>query len=209
MYLVSLILLKLSSHRSFAVSLNTKCPNRNISSIDFQEGCYSDLLILVIHKILVSGSESFFPLYGSFLTVICNISPYIRSMTATSAIKLVNLFHLFCSPRFLFNAQSNHLLLSLLIEAFNNVLQYQYTGNTSLVYAIICRKEDFYELEYMTLSIAIQVISRALVGLLIPNVHRASRMQPLEEDHQRSHHNLKAIGNQLPGQLKMIQKLRM
>lgn len=117
------------------------------------------MLVLVIHKLLVSGSETFFPLYSSFLTVICNISPYVKSMTATSAIKLVNLFHLFCSPKFLFNAESNHMLLSLLIETFNNVLQYQYTGNTSLVYAIICRKEDFYDLEYMTLSFAIEVLS--------------------------------------------------
>ena len=187
MYLASLILLKLSSHRSFAVSLNSKCPNRNIQNIEFVGGCYSDLLIVVIHKLLVSGSESFFPLYGSFLTVICNVSPYIKSMTATSAIKLVNLFHLFCSPKFLFNAESNHLLLSLLIESFNNVLQYQYTGNTSLVYAIICRKEDFYDLEYMTLSFAIEVLptlqvhvrnawhralKKPLQGKRLPKLHR-------------------------------------
>lgn len=45
-----------------------------------------------------------------------------------SAIKLVNVFHLLTSPRFIFNAEANHVLLSLLIDSFNNIIQYQYTG---------------------------------------------------------------------------------
>lgn len=52
-------------------------------------------------------------------------------MTAAAAIKLVNLYHLFSSPKFLFADESNYSLLGLLLDTFNNVLQYQYTGTFS------------------------------------------------------------------------------
>jgi hypothetical protein len=157
MYLCSILLLKLTSDRSFCVALNKTCTPTILPLPDFVQGAFSDLIIIVIHKVMVSGSEAFFPLYGTLLTAICNMSPYLKSASATSSIKLVNLFHMLCSPKFLFDAESNHTLLSLLLQTFNNVLQYQYTGNTSLVYALICRKDDLYDLEYLTLSAAIKV----------------------------------------------------
>jgi hypothetical protein len=40
----------------------------------------------------------------------------------------------------LYSGENAHRHLALLLEIFNNVIQYQYHGNTHLVYAIIRRK---------------------------------------------------------------------
>jgi hypothetical protein len=45
-----------------------------------------------------------------------------------AAVKLVNLFQLFTSPRFLYAAEGNHAYVALLLETFNNIVQYQYEG---------------------------------------------------------------------------------
>jgi High-temperature-induced dauer-formation protein len=128
-YLCSLALLKLSSHRPFAIKMNHPCLKlRKLSGVVFVEGTYSDLIIICIHKMLVNGTDALFPIFGTMLTIIANISPYIKCMAAVSSIKLVNLYHLFTSPKFIFESESNHVVLSLLLDTFNNVLQYQYTG---------------------------------------------------------------------------------
>lgn len=61
------------------------------------------------------------------------------------------------SPQFLYQAESNHAYVSLLLETMNNIIQYQYESNSSLVYAIVKRKEVFEELAQLSLPKAISV----------------------------------------------------
>jgi hypothetical protein len=103
-------------------------------------GGHHDLLTITLHKLVVNGAYKLVPLYSCFLTIICNVSPYWRSMSLVAAVKLVNLFELFSSPKFLYSGEHAHRHLALLLEVFNNVIQYQYHGNTHLVYALIRRK---------------------------------------------------------------------
>jgi hypothetical protein len=105
---------------------------------------------------IVSGLEKLSPLYSCFLTIICNISPYSKALCTVSAVKLVNLFQLFVSSRFLYAAEGNHVYVSLLLETFNNIVQYQYEGNGNLIYAIVRRKELFEGLSNLTLPTAIK-----------------------------------------------------
>ena len=86
-YLCTLILLQLSSHRHFAITLNQPCNATTVSAtsffpslisiLHFTEGAQSDVLVIAIHKLIVSGADEFFPLYSSLLTIISNISPYV------------------------------------------------------------------------------------------------------------------------------------
>jgi len=76
-------------------------------------------------------------------------------MSLVAAVKLVNLFELFSSPKFLYSGDNAHRHLALLLEVFNNVIQYQYTGNQHLVYAIVRRKDSFGRLSSLTLPKAI------------------------------------------------------
>jgi hypothetical protein len=69
-----------------------------------------------------------------------------------AAVKLVNLFELFSSPKFLFSGEFAHRHLALLLEVFNNIIQYQYHGNSHLIYAIVRRKDAFGQLAALTLE---------------------------------------------------------
>lgn len=78
--------------------------------------------------------------YDTKFAPLC-ISPYCKGISAVSSVKLVNLFQLFTSTKFLYAAEGNHIYVSLLLETFNNIIQYQYEGNANIVYAVVKRKE--------------------------------------------------------------------
>merc|ERR1740115_287352 len=77
------------------------------------------------------------------MTVLCNISPYIKCYALESCLKLLSLIERCSRSVYLFKtAFANHGLIFLL-ELLNNVVQYQYEGNTMLVYSILRQKEVF------------------------------------------------------------------
>ena len=134
-HICTFILLKLSGERNFCVQLNRPF-DTVLPCTDFPlfSGSHADLLVLVLHKLVVNGTDKLAPLYNCFLTIICNTSPYTRTLCLLSSVKLLSLFELFTSPRFLYAAEGNHVYVSLLLETFNNMVQYQYAGNPHLVY---------------------------------------------------------------------------
>ena len=139
-HICTFCLLKLSGERSFGVALNKPFTKKLNTDLPLFSGGHHDLLTITLHKLVVNGAYKLVPLYSCFLTIICNVSPYWRSMSLVAAVKLVNLFELFSSPKFLYSGENAHRHLALLLEVFNNVVQYQYHGNTHLVYALIRRK---------------------------------------------------------------------
>jgi len=139
-HICTFCLLKLSGERSFGVALNKPFTKKLPTDLPLFSGGHHDLLAITLHKLVVNGAYKLVPLYSCFLTIICNVSPYWRSMSLVAAVKLVNLFELFSSPKFLYSGENAHRHLALLLEVFNNVIQYQYHGNTHLVYALIRRK---------------------------------------------------------------------
>jgi len=151
-HICTFVLLKLSGERSFGVSLNKPFTQKLPTDLPLFSGCHADLLAITLHKLIVNGAYKLVPLYSCFLTIICNISPYWRRMSLVAAVKLVNLFELFSSPKFLYSGEFAHRHLALLLEVFNNVLQYQYHGNAHLVYAIVRRKDAFGNLASLSLQ---------------------------------------------------------
>ena len=127
-HICTFILLKLSGERAFCVLLNTPFEMRLPTDLPLFSGSHADLVVVVLHKMVVNGGDRLSPLYNCFLTIICNISPYCKSLSLVASVKLVNLFELFTTPRFLYAAESNHTYVSLLLEIFNNVVQYQCVG---------------------------------------------------------------------------------
>jgi hypothetical protein len=160
-HICTFILLKLSGERSFGVALNKPFNTRLPCDLPLFSGSHSDLVAITLHKLIVNGAYKLVPLYSCFITIVCNISPYWRSMSLVAAVKLVNLFELFSSPKFLYSGENAHRHLALLLEVFNNVIQYQYSGNQHLVYAIIRRKDSFGRLGALTLHKAIAQCNKA------------------------------------------------
>ncbi|KHN83150.1 Protein HID1 [Toxocara canis] len=140
------IVLLLSGERNFGVRLNKPYTPR--ASIDIQPftGTHADLLIIVFHKLITTGNHRLQSLFDCLLTIIVNVSPYLKSISMVAANKLIHLVEAFSTPWFLFSSPINHHLVFFLLEVFNNIIQYQFDGNSNLIYTIIRKRQVFYQL---------------------------------------------------------------
>ncbi|XP_057681874.1 protein HID1-like isoform X2 [Corythoichthys intestinalis] len=140
------ILLLLSGERNFGVRLNKPLTLRVPMDVPVFSGTHADLLLVIVHRVMTGGHRRLQPLFDSLLTVIVNVSPYLKSLSMVSANKLLHLLEIFSRPCFLFSAPRNHQLVFFLLEAFNNIVQYQFDGNSNLVYSLIRRRNLFHQL---------------------------------------------------------------
>jgi hypothetical protein len=148
LHTASFVLLVLSSERSFSVRLNEPYNSKMPLTIPTFKGCHADVVTLTLHKVISDGltKPQNDALVEMLMTVLCNISPYIKCYAAESCLKLLSLIERCSRPVYLFkSAFANHGLIFLL-ELLNNVVQYQYEGNTMLVYSILRQKEIFKQL---------------------------------------------------------------
>lgn len=146
MHIGVFILLLLSGERNFGVRLNKPYSLNVPMDIPVFTGTHADLLIVVFHKIVTTGHQRLQPLFDCLLTIIVNVSPYLKSLSMVAANKLLHLLEAFSTNWFLFSAAQNHHLVFFLLEAFNNIIQYQFDGNCNLVYAIIRKRNVFHQL---------------------------------------------------------------
>ncbi|XP_049615796.1 protein HID1b isoform X1 [Syngnathus scovelli] len=141
-----LILLLLSGERNFGVRLNKPFTLRIPLDVPVFSGTHADLLLVIFHRMMTCGNQRLQPLFHCLLTVIVNVSPYLKTLSMVSANKLVHLLEIFSQPWFLFSAPDNHRLVFFLLEVFNNIIQYQFDGNSNLVYSLIRRRSLFQRL---------------------------------------------------------------
>ncbi|UJR08988.1 hypothetical protein I4U23_013238 [Adineta vaga] len=85
MHIGVFILLLLSGERNFGVRLNKPYVTRVPMDIPVFTGTHADLLIIVFHKIIVSAHQRLQPLYDCLLTIIVNISPYLKTLSMVSS----------------------------------------------------------------------------------------------------------------------------
>lgn len=167
MHIGVFILLLLSGERNFGVRLNKPYTATVPMDIPVFTGSHADLLITVFHKIIATGHQRLQPLFDCLLTILVNgaktntiflyfffikfgtfilVSPYLKTLSMVAAIKLLHLLEAFSTPWFLFSSPSNHHLVFFLLEIFNNIIQYQFDGNSNLVYTIIRKRHVFHAL---------------------------------------------------------------
>uniref|UniRef100_A0AAY3ZZC1 Uncharacterized protein n=1 Tax=Denticeps clupeoides TaxID=299321 RepID=A0AAY3ZZC1_9TELE len=146
MHIGVFILLLLSGERNFGVRLNKPYALRVPMDVPVFTGTHADLLIVIFHKIITGGHQRLQPLFDCLLTVIVNVSPYLKSLSMVAASKLLHLLEAFSTTWFLFSAVQNHHLVFFLLEVFNNIIQYQFDGNFNLVYSIIRKRNVFHQL---------------------------------------------------------------
>ncbi|KFD57595.1 hypothetical protein M514_01698 [Trichuris suis] len=156
------IILLLSGERNFGVRLNKPYTARVPMDVPLFTGTHADLLIIVFHKLITSNNGRLQSLFDCLLTIIVNISPYLKSMSMVAANKLLHLLEVFSTPWYMFAAPNNHHLIFFLLEIFNNIIQYQFDGNSNLVYTIIRKRQVFYQLA--NLATDDSAISKALTS---------------------------------------------
>ncbi|KAG8129078.1 putative UPF0663 transmembrane protein [Naja naja] len=145
MHIGVFILLLLSGERNFGVRLNKPYSVRVPMDIPVFTGTHADLLIIVSLE---------------FASSIFALSPYLKSLSMVAANKLLHLLEAFSTTWFLFSMVQNHHLVFFLLEVFNNIIQYQFDGNSNLVYAIIRKRNVFHQLA--NLPTDLQSIQKAL-----------------------------------------------
>lgn len=146
MHIGVFILLLLSGERNFGVRLNKPYTASVPMDIPVFTGTHADLMIIVFHKIITTGHQRLQPLFDCLLTILVNVSPYIKTMSMVASNKLLHLLEAFSTPWFLFSAPHHHHLVFFLLETFNNIIQYQFDGNSNLVYTIIRKRQVFHSL---------------------------------------------------------------
>jgi hypothetical protein len=122
-HLCTFILLLLSGERDFGVALNRPFPTRPSLDLSTFNGSYADFLLLVSHfflsftilmfgqifqRVFVDGHDKLEPLYECLLTIITNISPYIKSLAMVTCITLMKLVDHVSRPKFIFANDRNH-----------------------------------------------------------------------------------------------------
>ena len=160
------ILLKLSGERSFGIKLNKPFVAYLPIELPLFKGTHADLLVITFHKLIAEGSPALATLHSCLLTTVCNISPYWKSISLVAAVKLVGLFELYSGARRLLGPSSDLSRgnLALLLEIFNNAVQYQYGGNQQLVYVMIRRKQAFRKLIELTKEQTLEAVARIIGG---------------------------------------------
>ncbi|CAG7727053.1 unnamed protein product [Allacma fusca] len=146
MHIGVFILLLLSGERNFGVRLNKPYTATMPMDIPVFTGTHADLLIIVFHKIITTGHQRLQPLFDCLLTILVNVSPYLKTLSMVSSTKLLHFLEAFSTPWFLFSSPNNHHLIFFLLEIFNNIIQYQFDGNSNLVYTIIRKRQVFHAL---------------------------------------------------------------
>jgi hypothetical protein len=164
LYLCTFALLRLSGERSFSVALNRPYKAQLPVDMPLFKGSHADLVVITLHRLVGSGMAELSALYTCFLTVICNISPYCKTLCASAALKLVNLLELFTSPKVLFAADSNYTSVVMLLESLNNLVQYQYEGNFNLIFSILSRRRVFEWLNNFSVPAAVQDQAAVVAG---------------------------------------------
>lgn len=148
LHTASFVLLVLSAERSFCVRLNLAYSTKIPLQLPPFEGCHADALTLTLYRIVSDSlpKPQNDALVEMLLTVLCNISPYVKSFALESGLKLLSLLERCCRPGyFLRSANAHHGVLNL-VEMLDNIIQYQYEGNAMLAYSIIRHKELFHML---------------------------------------------------------------
>ncbi|XP_041937953.1 protein HID1b [Alosa sapidissima] len=179
------ILLLLSGERNFGVRLNKPYSLRVPMDIPVFTGTHADLLVVVFHKVITSGHQRLQPLFDCLLTIVVNVSPYLKSLSMVAANKLLHLLEAFSNSWFLFSSTQNHHLVFFLLEVFNNIIQYQFDGNCNLVYAIIRKRNVFHQLANLpsdpaSIQKALQRRKKTAAG-----ISRASSMETVSMEGSR------------------------
>jgi len=156
-------LLMLSGERNFGVWLNKPCETNILFDSPTFSGSHADLTIVIFHRLILHG-QNLNQLFDFLLTIIVNISPYLKALSMMASKCLMQLFEIFSSAYVVFTEPNYHHLVTFLLETMNNIIQYQYDGNANLVYVILTKKEAFSKLANLPTSHSgIQKVLRKLI----------------------------------------------
>ena len=98
-HICTFVLLLLSGERNFCVALNAPFVAALPTDLPSFVGNYADTLFLVMHRLVMDGPRKLALLYDCFLTIMANMSAYIKTLCMPSSVRVFSLFQRFCRRR--------------------------------------------------------------------------------------------------------------
>ncbi|KAH6686380.1 high-temperature-induced dauer-formation protein-domain-containing protein [Plectosphaerella plurivora] len=158
------LLQTLSVEKNFGVNLNKVFAGHDSLPAAIRlpgfHGTYADFLIQSIYNLITTSQGKLTAIYPALLAVINNISPYLEGLSQVTASRLMQLFSSMSAPSFLLANDSNHSLLSALLESINSIVEHKHQKNPELVYAIVRNKKRIEALRSFTLESGQEEIER-------------------------------------------------
>lgn len=150
------LLQTLSVEKNFGINLNKHFGAQDtlppVIRIPNFKGTYGDFLIQSIYNLITRSQGKLSAIYPALLAVVHNVAAYLEGISSTTCLKLIQLFNSMSSPSFLLANDSNHVLLSSLLESMNAILEHQYEKNPTFVYLVLKNKKRFEALRSFTLE---------------------------------------------------------
>lgn len=87
-------------------------------------------MIKSIYNLITRSQGKLSAIYPALLAVINNISAYLEGINGTTGSKLLQLYNSMSSPSFLLANDTNHDLLSSLLESINAIIEHQYKSKS-------------------------------------------------------------------------------
>ncbi|RCI01756.1 hypothetical protein CU098_002251, partial [Rhizopus stolonifer] len=149
----------LSSNRIFSVKINKSFDGHASlpasSRISNFQGTYANYLIISIYSLIASSKGALSTLYPALIITITNISPYLKHLSPTASSKLLILFSSMSAAGFLLADEANHKLIEYLLEAFNNIIRFQFSDNLHFIHALLYSQQKFERLANFDLNTAL------------------------------------------------------
>ncbi|GAA95284.1 uncharacterized protein L969DRAFT_92457 [Mixia osmundae IAM 14324] len=160
--LCAFILHSLSADRRFGSRLNGSAdPQGILPARHAVPGSTADFLVVSIAQLVFTTKGSLNTLYSTYAIILANTSPYWKATSVLASQRLLQLFMAMSAPSFLLAEEGNPGTCLYLLEAFNNVIHYQLSDNSNLVYAILRGHRRFEDLGNFTLDWAVDEIQRS------------------------------------------------
>ncbi|KAI1738542.1 high-temperature-induced dauer-formation protein-domain-containing protein [Xylaria scruposa] len=150
------LLQTLSVEKSFGINLNKHFGAQDtlpaVIRIPNFNGTYGDFLIQSIYNLITTSQGKVAAIYPALLAVVNNVAAYLEGISSTTSSKLIQLFNSMSSPSFLLANDSNHVLLSSLLESMNAIIEHQYEKNPRFIYLVLKNRKRFEALRSFTLE---------------------------------------------------------
>lgn len=86
----------------------------------------ANLPLQSIYNLITRSQGKLTAIYPALLAVVHNSAAYLEGISGTTSSKLIQLFNSMSSPSFLLAHDTNHVLLSSLLESMNAIIEHQY-----------------------------------------------------------------------------------
>ena len=150
MYLTILLLFNISASKWVANNLNEPF-NLNILQngkyYNEDDYSYADIVFIQVIDLIKNGPRLLKPRYSWLISILSNLSPYVKSLCKESCTGLMYLMQVFSKEEFLLENVNHCSVLSILLDTINNLIAFNSQSNHHLKIQLVKHRILFYQFQ--------------------------------------------------------------